>query len=164
MRCSIHSIKRVASHLITPVMRMVFNPTQLKTVTMEGESGTNDVRNAVYADSSSIVKEMQSSSKKDSNDYMNDPLLQELEYKTSYAYCYAHGIHVQGQGEGCGNVLRGCRKGPKCASIMSASSPSSLILCASSLCSEGGATISVISSTPSFIPNSYLRSSVIIIS
>lgn len=93
MRCSIHSIKRVASHLITPVMRMVFNPTQLKTVTMEGESGTNDVRNAVYADSSSIVKEMQSSSKKDGNDYMNDPLLQELEYKTSYAYCCAYCIH-----------------------------------------------------------------------
>ena len=108
MRCSIHSIKRVASHLITPVMRMVFNPTQLKTVTMEGESGTNDVRNAVYADSSSIVKEMQSSSKKDGNDYMNDPLLQELEYKTSYAYCYAHGIHLPD----CPRPRRRLRKRP----------------------------------------------------
>lgn len=81
---SIHSIKRVADHLITPVLEMVFNPASLKTVLFSGESGTTDVRNAVYADASSIQKKMTTTSSKPTSDYTNDTTLQELEYKTSF--------------------------------------------------------------------------------
>ena len=63
---------------------MVFNPASLKTVLFSGESGTTDVRNAVYADASSIQKKMTTTSSKPTSDYTNDTTLQELEYKTSF--------------------------------------------------------------------------------
>ena len=81
---SIRSIKRVAEHLITPALKMVFNPASLKTVLFSGESGTTDVRDSIYADPSAIQKTMTTSSTKPSSDYASDTTLQELEYKTSY--------------------------------------------------------------------------------
>ena len=81
---SIRSIKRVADHLITPALKMVFNPASLKTVLLSGESGTTDVRDSIYAGPSAIQKTMTTSPAKPSSDYASDTTLQELEYKTSY--------------------------------------------------------------------------------
>ena len=65
---------------------MVFKPTTLKTVLFNGESGTTDVRDSIYADASAIQKKMTTSSTKPSSDFGGDTTLQELEYKTSFMW------------------------------------------------------------------------------
>lgn len=52
-------IKSSADHIITPSMRMTFNPSSLRSVTSDGCSGSYDVRSRVYTDSMTLQKSIQ---------------------------------------------------------------------------------------------------------
>lgn len=77
------SLKNFSKYLVTPMILKGFKYSDKNNVTMDGQCGTFDVRNQVYANDKAI-KELFPSTPIKEDRYTGDSLLQTLEYKVSY--------------------------------------------------------------------------------
>ena len=59
LSCSEKTLKTTADHMITPSMRMSFNPSSLTSVTQDGYFGTYDVRDRTLASPDTILQSIQ---------------------------------------------------------------------------------------------------------
>lgn len=61
-----NTIKSTADHIVTPSMRMTFNPTSLRSVTSNGYSGSYNVSSRVYSSHDSVNQAIKTRPEKDS--------------------------------------------------------------------------------------------------
>ena len=80
---SVRSIKNFSKYLVTPMLLKSFKYSDQNNVTTNGECGTFDVRNQVYADERAIKGLFPTVVAKEEG-YAGDSLLPTLEYKVSY--------------------------------------------------------------------------------
>lgn len=97
-----NSVKSSTDHIVTPSMRMTFNPSSLKSVTSDGCAGTYDVRSRVYTNPEVIQQSIQTRTVKEGmcstlllniDTSYHGSTLQELIYKVSYPYLLFVFIH-----------------------------------------------------------------------
>ena len=80
---SVRSVKNFSKYLVTPMLLKGFKYSDKNNVTTDGECGTFDVRNQVYADDK-VIKGLFPTISTKEDGYTGDSLLQTLEYKVSY--------------------------------------------------------------------------------